>query len=359
LFVAHCAFSFGEKNGELYQLTTLLRKLHLLSETAYLPKGRWVNYHARDWFDSNGQWVINFPVYIDGIFRLPVFARAGAIVPMMPVDEQTKDAFGHLQNGASPEDLIVQVHADIMPSQFTLYEDDGETVEYGTDTRPRYQTRSSVISQQQTNNEVMIKVDKSVGNFPSAVTERNNIVRLVVRDARAVSVKVNGITLPQRNMAASLATAEKGWFNAGRNLVLIKSGAIDVTIPKSFKVSLQPVSGAATVNLVCDKGWTSPVENVYAVGNQTALGNWNPEKAIKLKPSVYYEYIYNPPLGHNGPGPSTPKWTGVVQGLPTNSFIEWKCVKQNASGQWQWEPGDNSIIASHSSGFAGTSFGGF
>jgi hypothetical protein len=34
LFVAHCAFSFGEKNGELYQLTTFLRKLQLLSETA-------------------------------------------------------------------------------------------------------------------------------------------------------------------------------------------------------------------------------------------------------------------------------------------------------------------------------------
>jgi hypothetical protein len=35
LFVVHCAFSFGEKNGELYQLTTSLRKLHLLSETAF------------------------------------------------------------------------------------------------------------------------------------------------------------------------------------------------------------------------------------------------------------------------------------------------------------------------------------
>jgi hypothetical protein len=34
LCVLHFAFSFGKKKGELFQLTTLLRKLHLLSETA-------------------------------------------------------------------------------------------------------------------------------------------------------------------------------------------------------------------------------------------------------------------------------------------------------------------------------------
>ena len=34
LFVVHCAFSFGEKNGELYQLAVFSRKLRLLSESA-------------------------------------------------------------------------------------------------------------------------------------------------------------------------------------------------------------------------------------------------------------------------------------------------------------------------------------
>ena len=34
LFAVHCAFSFAEKNGELYQLAIFSRKLRLLSESA-------------------------------------------------------------------------------------------------------------------------------------------------------------------------------------------------------------------------------------------------------------------------------------------------------------------------------------
>lgn len=325
----------------------------------YLPKGKWVNYHTRDWFDSTGQWVNSFPTYIDGIFRLPAFARAGAIIPMMQVDDQTKDAFGHRQIGAPQNDLLMQVYADAAPSQFTLYEDDGTTLDYGPDTRPVYQTRTTAISQQQTGNAATVIIGKAAGSYPGAVTQRNNIVRLVVRDAQATGVKLNGTALPQKTSAASFVTAASGWFNAGRNLVLIKSGTSGVVTKKTFNVTLQPVTGTATVNLVCDNGWTAPGDNIYAVGNQPALGNWNQEKAIKLNPSVYYEYIYNPPPGHNGPGPSTPKWSAVVQGLPANSSIEWKCIKQLASGQWQWQAGGNNVVATPASGFAGTSVGTF
>ncbi|MDO8208560.1 MAG: glycoside hydrolase family 31 protein [Gallionella sp.] len=324
----------------------------------YLPKGRWVNYHTRDWFDSAGEWVSNFPTYINGIFRLPAFARAGAIIPMMQVDESTRDAYGHRTSGVPLNDLMVQIYTDATPARFTLYEDDGATIAYGADKRPVYKTRTTVISQQQTGNAVTFVIEKSTGSYPGAVTQRNNIVRLIVSDSRAINVKLNGKNLPQQ-AASSFANAASGWYNAGRNLVLIKSGTNNVATKKSFDVTLQPVAGTATVNLVCDNGWTAPGETIYAVGNQAALGNWNPEKAIRLSPSVYFEYIYNPPANHNGPGPKTPKWTGVVQGLPANSSIEWKCVKQLASGLWQWQTGSNNIIATPASGFAGTSVGAF
>ena len=322
----------------------------------YLPRGRWVNYHTRDWFDSIGQWVSQFPAYIDGIFRLPVFARAGAIIPMMQVDENTKDTAGH---GNAQNDLIVQVYGDATPTQFTLYEDDGTTVTYGADTRPVYQARTTVISQQQTGNAVTVSIDAASGNYPGAVTQRNNIVRLIVRDASAAAVKVNGTALQQQNSLAVFTAATMGWYNAGKNLVLIKSGMRDVTADKNFTIALQPVTTTATVNLVCDNGWTVPGEAVYAVGNQAALGNWDTAKAVKLNPSIYFAYIYNPPPNHNGPGPSTPKWTGVVQGLPGQAFVQWKCVKHLASGQWQWQPGVNNTLVTPTSGFAGSSEGKF
>jgi len=317
----------------------------------YLPRGRWVNYHTRDWFD--GQWVSQFPTYIDGIFRLPVFARAGAIIPMMQVDANTHDAFGH---GNAQNDLIVQVYADVAASRFTLYEDDGTTVNYGADTRPLYQTRTTAISQQQTGSTVTVSINAAAGSYPGAVTQRNNIVKLIVQDVRAVSVELDGKILPQQT-SASFSNA--GWYNTGKNLVLIKSGISDVSTGKTFTITLQAVTPATTANLVCDNGWTVPGEAIYAVGNQPVLGNWDPAKAVKLNPSIYFAYIYNPPPDHNGPGPAIPKWTGVIQGLPGQAFVQWKCVKHLASGQWQWQPGVNNTLITPAAGFAGTSAGAF
>jgi alpha-glucosidase (family GH31 glycosyl hydrolase) len=329
------------------------------ARNVYLPKGSWVNYHTRDWFRSSGEWINDFPEYIDGVFRLPVFARSGAILPMMPVDEQTKDAFGHSKDGSSHDELVVQVYADAAGSSFTLYEDDGETVSYTPDRRPSYNTRTTVITQQKGRHGVDVVIDKSAGSYPGEVKRRNNIVRLVVEDAQAAVVKLNGKTLAKRISASDFNGKSIGWYNAGHNLILIKSGPIDVGARKTFSIALQSISPVTSANFVCDNGWTAPGENIYAVGNTTALGSWDPAKGVKLSPSLYYEYIYNPPPNHNGPGPNSPKWTGLLSGLPSNATVEWKCVKKTNSGQWQLMPGGNKTINLPRSGFAGTSVGAF
>lgn len=325
----------------------------------YLPKGKWVNYHTRDWFDSEGQWVSGFPTYIDGIFRLPAFARAGAIIPTMRVDERTRDAFGHPGGDALRDELLVQVYADAAPSSFTLYEDDGTTLGFGPDERPAYRTRTTTIAQRRNGNVASIVIERAEGSYPGATARRDNLVRLLVRDARASGVTLNGQALPRLSSATAFASASKGWFNAGPNLVEIKSGRRNIGARKAFTVTLQPVAATTTVNLVCDRGWTAPGDNVYALGNQPGIGGWDPDKAIKLDPSVYYEYIYNPPPGHGGPGPSSPKWSGLVQGLPGNATVEWKCLRKLASGQWQWQAGSNNVVVTPASGFAGTSIGTF
>ncbi|MDD5154503.1 MAG: glycoside hydrolase family 31 protein [Desulfovibrionales bacterium] len=325
----------------------------------YLPKGKWVNYHTHEWFNSSGQWTDNFPTYIEGVFRLPVFARAGAIIPMMYVDYQTKDAFGRRKDETSRDELIVQVYADATPTGFTLYEDDGSTINYGPDKRPVYKTRNTVISQQKSGSVVTVVIDKASGSYEGAVARRNNVLRLVVEDALATRVTLNRSVLPPRRSAADFNAAASGWYNAARNLILIKSGVRDVYGRKTFKVQSRSLPPVTSVNFVCDNCWTALGEKVYVVGNKPELGNWDPNKAVQLYPSVYYEYIYNPPPGHNGPGPKTPKWTGLVQGLPPNTAIEWKYVKKLNSGEWQFKPGNNDVIAVPKSGFAGTSAGSF
>jgi alpha-glucosidase len=329
------------------------------ARNVYLPQGRWINYHTRDWFDSTGQWVNGFPTYIDGTLRLPVFARAGAILPMMHVDDQTKDAFGHRKDGTKRNELIVQVYADAAPSEFTLYEDDGSTLDYTPDERPAYRTRTTRIVQRLTGNTATVTIQVAQGSYTGALAKRNNVVRLVVRDARATRVTLNGTALPQRTSIAKFERYTTGWYNAGRNLILVKTGNVAVSAGKTIAATLQPVAPATTVNFVCDNGWSAPGDTVYAVGGIPQLGNWTPANGVKLAPSIYYEYIYNPPPGNNLPGPKTPKWTGVARDLPAGQQVEWKCAKKLGSGQWQWQPGGNNSVMLPASGFAGTVVGAF
>ncbi|MEJ2749542.1 MAG: glycoside hydrolase family 31 protein, partial [Anaerolineae bacterium] len=55
----------------------------------YLPAGQWVDFYSGAWIDSAGGWLEDVPVVDGDLFRLPLFLRAGAIVPRMAVDEQT------------------------------------------------------------------------------------------------------------------------------------------------------------------------------------------------------------------------------------------------------------------------------
>lgn len=151
----------------------------------YLPRGACVNCHTREWFRSNGQWVNDFSVYIDGVFRLSVFARAGASISMMHVDEQTKDVFDHRKDGTSHNELIVQVYADDAPGKFTLNEDDGETIRYAPDKRPLHNTVQTDISHIKDRRGVTVIIDKAVGSYPGMVRARKNILRVVVEDAAA------------------------------------------------------------------------------------------------------------------------------------------------------------------------------
>ena len=323
----------------------------------YLPEGRWIDYYTHEWIESSGETVANVPAYREGVFRLPAFVRAGAIVPMMVVDENTKDAFGNRKDGTRPEELRVRVWADEAASSFTLYEDDGETLEYDGD-RPSYNYRTTELTQQQVEDTVRVTVEAAEnvnGGFADGVEARSNLVELVVEDAAATGVSLNGSPLPQWNSVAELEAARRGWTNAGNNRILAKSQGILVDAPKTFTFELASVAATTSVNFVCDRGFTVPGESVYITGNLPELGEWNPERAIPLDPNVYYQYIVD------GRGDSAPVWTGVVSELPPNTAFEWKCLRrrEDDSEAVRWEPGENNRYTTGNAGYSGRSYGRF
>ncbi|MCL4202293.1 MAG: hypothetical protein KJ000_07345 [Pirellulaceae bacterium] len=332
----------------------------------YLPEGDWVNYHTREWHNG-GQTVRDVPVYRDGRFQVPVFARAGAILPIMHVDEQTKDVFGHQLDGSPPPtDMMVQVVAGRFQTSFTCYEDDGATLDYDGHGRPEYHHRRTEIRQlrsDQGGTAVIIERAQDVGGtepFPGAVRSRSNIVKLVVRQARASGVTLNGQPLLERNSLAALNAAASGWCNAGENLILAKSELMDVyQTSKAFHFALEPIQPTASVNFVCYNGVTTPGTSIYVVGNLPQLGDNNPAKAVKLEPSVYYQYIVDR-RGHEGI-PAVPVWTGVVSGLPPSTSFQWRCLrkKEDGTGTPEFEPSPSRQHRTAASGYSGRGFGSF
>ncbi len=214
------------------------------SRRMYLPAGTWVNYHTNEWVHSKGENTQDLPLWraTNGAnaFRLPVFARAGAIIPLMFVDENTKNSFGARLDGTERSELVVRVFAAPEESLFTLYEDDGTNVAgYNADGLPSYETRSTEIRQSLSSNQVNVTIEPASGAYKGASAARNNELRVVTEKRSATQVSVNGEAIPAMTSRSAFASCERGWFSDDANTTLIRTGKADVTVRKSVVVTLR------------------------------------------------------------------------------------------------------------------------
>ena len=232
---------------------------------------------------------------------------------------------------------------------------------------PLYHHRTTEISQRATPSTATVTIAPArdvngEGPFPGAVTTRSGVVELVVENAEASAVDLDGVPLPEHNSPEAFAAAASGWFNAGRNLVVAKSPPADVYgAARTFAFDLRPIAPKTSVNFVCDRGFTFRGESVYAVGSLPELGAWDVDRAVRLELNVYYDYIVTPPPAHRGPGPSAPVWTGVVSELPPDAAFEWKCIRkrEDGSGEPVWQLRENNRHRTTASGYSGQTYGSF
>jgi hypothetical protein len=88
----------------------------LSRQQMWLPAGEWFNFFTGDHYTGN-RWITVYGTLDD----IPVFAQAGAIVPLAP-----RVGWGGVDN---PDTLDVHIFPH-HPRRFVLYEDDGETTAY-------------------------------------------------------------------------------------------------------------------------------------------------------------------------------------------------------------------------------------
>jgi len=82
----------------------------------YLPEGDWYYLYDGKKFAGSADYILECPVH-----KLPVFVRAGSIIPMEAAKSYT---------GQKSEELIIHIYKDVGNHDFLLYEDDGVSFDY-------------------------------------------------------------------------------------------------------------------------------------------------------------------------------------------------------------------------------------
>ncbi|WP_295435752.1 carbohydrate-binding module family 20 domain-containing protein [uncultured Thiodictyon sp.] len=302
----------------------------------YLPAGDWVDYRTNEWLHSTGETFAGRPLMHNGVFSLPVFARAGALIPKMYVDKKTMNIFGKRSDGSTRDELILRAYAAPLPSGFTLYEDDGQTQAYLGGA-----VRTTRLSQQLAadGSSAAVTIAAAEGNYQGAPAARGAVVELVTHGQQATGVSLNGSPLPALATPAALDTAASGWVNAGGNLILAKSESGPVTAARTFVFALKPAPEEVTAAFQCRNGTTVWRQSVYVAGAGDRLGNWDPSKAVKLSPTTY------------------PRWTGTLDNLPARKQLAWKCLKrpEGAAQPVVWQAGNNNVLVTPAGGAVTTS----
>lgn len=237
------------------------------STSVYLPAGTWINYRTHTWHDTTGTTLSGVATTENGKFKLPLFARSGAIFPQAFVDNQTANVLGKRRDGSTRSELIVKVFADTTASDFMLYEDEGKNVSYESG-----DIRTTLISQQQVNDDVTVTIAAASGTYSGAVSSRANVVKLVVNNAEAASVTLNGSALAQHTTQSAFDVANSGWFNAGSNLIYAKSGDLSVTTAKTFVFTLTDVTSFAS---------NYPAGSVLRLTG-LEFSNWDPANSLYM-----------------------------------------------------------------------------
>ncbi len=142
--------------------------------------------------------------------RIPIFVKAGAIIPMAPEMNYV---------GERPTDPLT---LDIYPagaSSFTLYEDDGVSYEY-----EKGSFALTVFACSEGEDGITIDIGKSEGRYE--VPDRSYVLKINGVCA-AVKVKADDKKLRQYSIGDKFDTGKTGWwYDSSRRILWVKPGLV-------------------------------------------------------------------------------------------------------------------------------------
>ncbi len=177
----------------------------------YLPAGGWFNYHTHEYVESSGEW-IDVPIRVDGILRAPLFVRDGAIIPVMRVNDGTLNMLGQRTDGQTDPILRFNIYSENTAGEFTLIEDDGQTMDYVDDI-----VCETTITQTPTEDGVLVEIQPTDLPYCSQIQPR--------------SIEVNLITHSRTVITINLTGAEMEWINIDEQSAGVGTEIIELVDP--------------------------------------------------------------------------------------------------------------------------------
>ncbi len=216
----------------------------------HLPEGTWVDY----WSGKLYQGPTTLNGYYAPLDRLPLFVKAGAVVPMW------KDGINSYAQQAPGDRVTVDVYPQ-GNSSFSLYEDDRVTRAPGSATQ-----RFDVTAPVQDKGDVVVSVGALNGSYTGKPSSRP--YELTVHTGKLPGmVSIDGKALPRLADKASYDAATRGWFYDASDrggVVKVKTAAISTG--KSATVLL---AGASSV------GGGAIVSDSYGTPELSSPALWN------------------------------------------------------------------------------------
>ncbi len=193
-------------------------------DSIYFPAGKWIDYWDGTAYEG-AQWLNGYDAPLD---KLPLFVKAGAIIPMYPE---------MLYDGQKPKDPVT---FDIYPSgesEFELYEDDGHTQSYRDGAYSKMKVKVT-----QDGEYTVIDVGPANGSFAGMPLERKYIFEIHLANApRKVSlVSDKSLKLKDLKTKEDYDAAGEGWYfnSEDRNGILyVKTGSISLN--SGFNVNVK------------------------------------------------------------------------------------------------------------------------
>ncbi|MFF7780822.1 TIM-barrel domain-containing protein [Streptomyces tanashiensis] len=256
----------------------------------YLPAGSWTDYWTGKVYNGPG-WLNGYSAPLD---TLPLFVKAGAIVPMWPQMNHT---------GEKPVSTLTY---DIQPrgnSSFSLYEDDGVTRAYKTGASARQQV--DVTAPTSGTGDVTVSVGASTGTYTGKPASRG--YEFTLRSASAPgAVRVGTTALPALTSRAAYNAAVTGWYYdaADRSGTLwVKTGstgtAFTLTATALTVPTGTPVAGSAPIS---QAGWSV----IRADSEEKTAENGAATNAVDGNPATHWHT----------------RWSGNAPALPHEIQID-------------------------------------